>query len=61
MHRTTGRVVEVETGGVRMRVGKEGHQHRILFPIPPGQEEPFRRALITGDDVTIWIEAPGAD
>lgn len=51
-------VVEVEPGGVRLRVGKPGHQHRILFAIPEGQEEPFRRARDTKMQVSVWIEVP---
>jgi hypothetical protein len=58
MIKTTAAVVEVEKGAVRLRVGATGHQHRILFPIPTGQEEPFRRALVTGAEVNVWIEVP---
>lgn len=54
LHRTEGEVVEIEPGGVRMRVGKHGHQHRILFDVPDGLERRFR----VGAKVAVYIEIP---
>lgn len=58
MIKTTAKVVEVEHEGVRLRVGKEGHQHRILFPIPEAYEEVFREALRNQTEIVVWIEPP---
>jgi hypothetical protein len=61
MHRTSATVAEVGTGTVRLRVGAPGHQHRILFSIPKGEEGPFNRAALAGNEVNVWIEVPDSD
>lgn len=56
--KTSATVTEIEPGGVRLRVGMRGHQHRILFPMPAEHMDPFRRALASGAEVAVWIEVP---
>jgi hypothetical protein len=57
-----GEVVETEPGFVRMRMGAEGHKHRILFELPEGQSDrPFRDAMRRREQVRILIEVPATD
>lgn len=58
MMRTTAKVVEVDGDGVRLRVGKDGHQHRILFPLDEKHVEAFRHALAQQTEIVVWIEVP---
>lgn len=55
-HRTLAEVIEVYHGAVRLRVGAEGHKHRILFDVPEDAEQFFRKAMADGEGIYVFVE-----
>lgn len=52
-------IVDVEGSHVRIRVGAEGHQHRILFgPVWPNEAKAFRDAMKRKEKVRVTIDVP---
>lgn len=59
MHKTIAEVTEVYRGAVRLRVGAEGHRHRILFDVPDSMEQDLRRALADNRPVFVYVDVGG--